>query len=149
MDRTKSPAFAALGKTARRMLSVIEQAVGDGGSAAITFASFMADHHFGRPSISGGLKALDALGWIDITPGPRSGNVFRLSNRWRAISEADAARLSREARKVLPHRRFETRRVPVEPEVELQPVKLIEPDEFSPPTIRTPSLPTLRWLDAR
>ena len=85
MDRERAPAFVALPKTARRMLAVITKAAGSGGSASISYAEFMGTHHFGRPSISAGLKALDALGMIDIEPGPRSGNVFRLSNRWRTI----------------------------------------------------------------
>jgi hypothetical protein len=148
MDRERSPAYAALPKTARRMLGVIEKAA-VGGSAAITFASFMADHHFGRPSISGGLKALDALGWIDITPGPRSGNVFRLSNRWRTISEADAKRLVREAGAPMRQRRHERRREPVQPvqeieTVETPPMLMIETNE--PPPVRRPSMPTLAWL---
>ena len=38
---------------------------------------------------------------------PRLGNIFRHSQRWRSIDAAAAERLSGEARRVLPYRRFE------------------------------------------
>jgi hypothetical protein len=149
-DREKSAAFVALPKSGRKVLAAIEKAIGDGDCAAVSYVEFMHIYRVGRPTISAGLKALDGLGFIEITPGPRSGNVFRLSNRWASIDASEAARLVREARKMLPQRRHEKRREPVEP----VPVKVIEPvdtgKQFSPPPeVRTPSLPTLRWLDAR
>jgi hypothetical protein len=145
-DGTSSAAYAALSKTARRMLGVIQKAIGKDGSAAISFTDFMFTHRIGRPSISKGLKQLDALGMIEIARGPRAGNVFRLSNRWRAINADEAARLAREARTVLPQRRHEKRREPVQP---LQPVPEthVEPVPFM--AERKPSLPTLAWLDGR
>ena len=146
MERANSPAYAALTKSTRKVLGAIEAAIGDKASAAVTYSDLMFTHHIGRPSISKGLKALDALGMIDIEPGPRAGNVFRLSNRWRTINANEAARLSREARKLLPQRRHERRRVPVQP----PPQQVIEPVATDGPVPfmerRPPSLPPLNWL---
>jgi hypothetical protein len=114
-DRERSPAFVVLPKTARRMLGVIEKAAG-GGSVEMSYASLMHDHRFGRPSVSASVKALVALGWIDVEAGPRLVNRYRLSRRWATIDAGEAARLVREARKVMPQRRHEKRRVPVEPQ---------------------------------
>ena len=127
MDRASSPAYAALPKTARRMLAVITKVAG-GGSASISYVEFMGTHHFGRPSISAGLKALDALGMIDIERGPRAGNVFRLTDllkrRRLTLQRRITKRLAREARAIMPQRRFEKRRDPVQPP---PPVRVIEP----------------------
>jgi hypothetical protein len=92
------------------------------------------------------LKQLDALGWIEITRGPRAGNVFRLSNRWRAIDADEAARLVRSARKAMPQRRHERRREPVQPPPQPvpEPVETDAPVQFM--AERKPSLPTLAWL---
>jgi hypothetical protein len=149
-DRAGSAAYAALGKTARRMLGTIEKAAGTG-SAEITFASFMMDFHFGRQTISASLKLLDALGLVDVSRG-RLGNCYSLSDRWRTIDASQAATLARQARQTLPSRRFV--RAPVAAVVEVEPVQVIEAVEDDdqgapPPEVRTPSLPVLRWLDAR
>jgi hypothetical protein len=145
-DRASSAAFLALPKSAKKVLAAIEAAIGNGDCATISYTDFMFTHHVGRPSISAGLKQLIALGLIDVEAGRRASNVFRLSNRWRAIGEAEAARLSKEARKVLPQRRHEKRRVPVGPP---KPVKVIEPVETVEPVQfmeRRPSMPSLAWL---
>jgi hypothetical protein len=55
------------------------------------------------------VKLLDHLGLVDIEPGPRLINIFRLSNRWRCIDEVEAVRLAELAREVMPQRRFERR----------------------------------------
>ena len=121
------------------MLSVIEQAAGDG-SVEMTFATLMADHHFGRQSISASLKMLDRLGLIDVSRG-RLGNCYSPSTRWRTILDAaQAAALARQARAIMPTRRFEARREPP------QPVKVIEPVEPVQFMERKPSMPTLAWL---
>jgi hypothetical protein len=151
-DRAGSAAFAALGKTARRMLAVIEKAAGNGG-VEISYATLMHDHRFGRPSISASLKTLDCLGLVDVSRG-RLGNCYSLSDRWRTIDASQAATLARQARQTLPSRRFVRATVdPVEP-VEVEVVQVIETDGDDdqgapPPDVRTPSLPVLRWLDAR
>jgi hypothetical protein len=66
---------------------------------------------------------------------------YRLSDRWRSIDADEAARLERAARAIMPQRRCERRRVPVEPqplpETHVEPVPFME---------RKPSLPSLAWL---
>ena len=62
--------------------------------------------------MSPAIEVLDDLGLIEIEPGPRLVNEFRLSNRWRTIDEIEAARLAALAREVKPHRTFEKRREP-------------------------------------
>ena len=84
-DREDSPAYAALPRSARRVFAAIERAIGDGSSASVSYTDFGLDHHVGRQSISPSLKLLDHLGLIEIEPGPRLVNVFRFSNRWRAL----------------------------------------------------------------
>ena len=104
-DRAGSPAFQVLPECAAAV-AVIEAAMGDRSSVSISYTSFRMDHHFGRQTLSPSLKQLDHLGLIDIAPGPRLVNVFRLSNRWRVIGVVEAARLSELAREVKPHRTF-------------------------------------------
>jgi hypothetical protein len=96
--RSESPAFAALPRSARRVLAAIETAIGDGTSASVSYADFRLDHHISRKAVSPSLKLLDHLGLIEIEPGPRLVNVFKLSNRWRTIDEVEAARLAALAR---------------------------------------------------
>jgi hypothetical protein len=103
-DRTGSPAFQMLPRSARRVFGAIEQAIGDRTSAIVSYTDFRLDHHIGRQNISVSLKLLDHLGLIEIEPGPRLVNVFRLSNRWRSIDEVEAVRLAALAREVKPHR---------------------------------------------
>ena len=105
-DRENSPAFQMLPLRARRVLAAIETAIGDRSSASISFTSFQFDHRIGRPSISPSLKLLDHLGLIEVEPGPRLINIFRLSNRWRTIDEGEAVRLAELAREVMSGRRF-------------------------------------------
>jgi len=47
-DRTSSPAFAALSRSARKVLAAIEAAIGDGSSASVSYVDFRLDHHIGR-----------------------------------------------------------------------------------------------------
>jgi hypothetical protein len=93
-DRTSSPAFAALSRSARKVLAAIEAAIGDGSSASVSYVDFRLDHGIGRKSVSPSLKLPDHLGLVDIEPGSRCGNVFRLSNQWRTIDEVEAVRLA-------------------------------------------------------
>jgi DNA-binding transcriptional ArsR family regulator len=147
-DRSKSPAYRALpSRSARRMLATITKlAANNGGVATISYTDLrLPPHGFSRPAISASLKVLIATGLIDaIEPGPRLIGRYRLSDRWRTVSEADAKRLAREARAIMPQRRFERRRTPVAPqpapETHVEPV---EPVQFME---RRPSMPTLRWL---
>ena len=145
-DRKSSPAFQMLPRSARRVFAAIETAIGDGSCASVSFTDFRLDHHIGRRSISVSLKLLDHLGLIEIEPGPRLVNVFRLSNRWRCIDEVEAVRLAALAREVKPHRTFGK---PPEPKpVMASPAPKPMPVE-RPRTIqrRVPSLPTMPWQD--
>jgi len=67
-DRDHSPAYQMLPRSARRVFAAIERAIGNGSSAAISFASFRLDHHIGRRAMSPSLKLLDHLGLIDQMP---------------------------------------------------------------------------------
>ena len=143
-DREQSPACAALPRSARRVLAAIERAIGDGCSASVSYANFQFDHGIGRQSISPALKLLDHLGLIEIEPGVRLENVFRLSDRWRTIDAVEAERLAELAREVQPHRRFERR--------EPKPAKPAKPMTTARPRRvqrRVPSLPPLPWQDDR
>jgi hypothetical protein len=144
-DRENSLANQMLPRSARRVFAAIERAIGDGSSASVSYVDFRLDHHIARRAISRSLKLLDHLGLIDIEPGPRLVNVFRLSNRWRTVDEVEAVRLAELAREVKPHRTFEKRREP-------KPVKQPKPKPMTVerPRImhrRVPSLPTMPWHD--
>src|SRR5258705_9141977 len=145
-DREHSPAYRMLTLSARRVLAAIERAIGDRISASVSFTEFRFDHHIGRQSISPSVKLLDHLGLIDIEPGPRLINIFRLSNRWRTIDAVEAVRLAALAREVLPHRRFEKRREPkpVKPAPAPKPMTIARPRTMQR---RVPSLPTMPWQD--
>jgi hypothetical protein len=65
-DRTGSPAFAMLPRSARRVFGAIERAIGNGSSASVSYEGFRFDHHIGRQNISKSLKLLDHLGLIEI-----------------------------------------------------------------------------------
>jgi hypothetical protein len=144
-DRENSLANQMLPRSARRVFAAIERAIGDGSSASVSYVDFRLDHHIARRAISRSLKLLDHLGLIDIEPGPRLVNVFRLSNRWRTVDEVEAVRLAELAREVKPHRTFEKRREP-------KPVKQPKPKPMTVerPRVmhrRVPSLPTMPWHD--
>ena len=148
-DRENSPAYQMLPRSARKVFAAIERAIGDGSSASVSYTDFRLDHHITRKAVSPSLKLLDHLGLIEIEPGPRLVNVFRLSRRWCSIDAVEAKRLAELAREVKPHRTFEKRR-------EAKPVKQPKPPETSPmlegarPRVmqrRVPSLPTMPWQD--
>ena len=151
-DRSESPAYAALPKSARKVLAAIERAIGDGSSASVSYVDFRLDHHIGRRSVSPALKLLDHLGLIEIEPGPRLVNVFKLSNRWWTIDEIEAARLAALAREVQQHRRFGK---PPGPKP-LKPPKPMAVESATTGEItrgpkhvqrRVPSLPKMPWQD--
>ena len=145
-DRENSPAYEMLPRSARRVFAAIEQAIGDGSSASVSYTDFKLDHHIARKSMSLSLKLLDHLGLIEIEPGPRLVNIFRFSNRWRTIDEVEAARLAALAREVKPHRKFEKRR---EPKAVKKP-PAPKPMTAERPRVmqrRVPSLPTMPWQD--
>jgi hypothetical protein len=52
----------------------------------VSCIDFRLDHGIARKSVSPSLKLLDHLGLIEIEPGPRLVNVFRLSRRWCLLS---------------------------------------------------------------
>jgi hypothetical protein len=146
-DRDDSSAFQMLPKSARRVFAAIERTIGDGSSASVSYVDFMLDHHMAPKVVSPSLKLLDRLGLIEIETGRRGSNVFRLSNRWRGIDEAEAKELTRE---VKPHRTFEKRpEVSRERVAKLATLKLPKPMtvERRPYRRRVPSLPQMPWQD--
>src|SRR3954462_8098822 len=100
-DREHSPSYGAL------PFAAIARAIGDGSSASVSYADFGLDYHISRGSISSSLKLLDHLGLIEIEPGRRLVNVFRLSRRWCTIDEVEAKRRADLAREQMPCRRFQ------------------------------------------
>ncbi|MBR0697829.1 hypothetical protein [Bradyrhizobium lablabi] len=141
-DRENSPAYAALPRSARRVFAAIERSIGDRSSASVSYISFLLDHHIAEKAVSPSLKLLDHLGLIEIEPGPRCGNVFRLSRRWCSIDAVEAEQLAREVQQ---QRRFAKPRKP----------KPVKPPPLKPMTVarpritqrRVPSLPTMPWQD--
>ncbi|MGX9428265.1 MULTISPECIES: hypothetical protein [Bradyrhizobium] len=146
-DRSDSPAYLALPQSARGVLAAIEQAIGGGDSASVSYLSFMLDHRIPQKVVPSALQMLVNLGLIEIERGARGSNVFRLSNRWRGVDEAEARELARE---VKPHRTFEKR-----PEVSrVRVAKLATLKLPKPMTVerrrarrRMPSLSTMPWQD--
>ena len=84
-------------------------------------------------------EATRPLGIVDVEPGSRGVNRYRLSRRWSAITKAEAVRLSISARAPLPCAGLrrggsQSSRTPVKV------IEPVEPVEFSPPPeVRTPS----------
>ncbi len=129
---------------------------GNGSSASVSYVAFSLDHHIARKAVSPSLKLLDHLGLIEIEPGFRLCNRFRLSNRWRTIDAVEAVRLAELAREVKPHRTFEKRREPkpVKKALSQEGVSAPPPKAMRPtwagerPRVmqrRVPSLPTMPW----
>jgi hypothetical protein len=145
-DRENSPAFAALPQSALKVFAAIERTIGNGSSATISYHDFQFQHHFGRKTISAGLKALDHLGMVEIEPGARLINRFKLSNRWRTIDGIAAVRLAELAKEQKPHRTFEKQRQlkPVMPAPAPKPLTV---ERRRIEQRRMPSLPTTPWQD--
>jgi hypothetical protein len=104
----------------------------------------------GRKLVSPSLKLLDHLGRIEIEPGPRLVNVFKLSRRWCTIDEVEAVRLAALAREVKPHRTFEKRREPKpvkSPKLASLPASHSRVSSTRIMQRRMPSLPTMPWQD--
>ncbi|MCA6108295.1 hypothetical protein [Bradyrhizobium cenepequi] len=167
-DRENSPAYRMLPCSARQALAAIEQAIGGGDSASVSYLAFRLDHCITQKVVSRALPMLVNLGLIEIERGPRGSNVFRLSNCWRSIDEVEAKRLAELVREVKPHRTFESKAKSSDggkpsasstgstgtvsrPEKRRQPtpVKLPKPItvERRPCRRRVPSLPTMPWQD--
>ncbi|MGX9431996.1 MULTISPECIES: hypothetical protein [Bradyrhizobium] len=146
-DRSDSPAYLALPQSARGVLAAIEQAIGGGDSASVSYLSFMLDHRITHTVVSSALPMLVNLGLIEIETGPRGSNVFRFSNRWRTIDEVEAKRLAAVAREVKPHRTFGKppgAPKPVKPSPPPKPMTVERPRVMQR---RVPSLPTRQWQD--
>ncbi|WP_130224897.1 hypothetical protein [Bradyrhizobium sp. Leo121] len=145
-DRSDSPTYLALPQSARGVLAAIEQAIGGSDSASVSYLSFILDHRITHTVVSPSLKLLDRLGLIEMEPGPRGSNVFRLSNRWRGIDEVEAKRLLELAAEVKPHRTFKKtpESKPVKPPPPPKPMMVERPRVMQR---RVPSLPTMPWQD--
>ena len=71
MRREELAAYLALNRRALRVLAALEKEIGDGGGeAAASYLTLMHSHHIDRRSISPELKAVIALGMVDVRPGP-------------------------------------------------------------------------------
>jgi hypothetical protein len=149
MQREESTAYGALSRRALRVLAALDVAIArGGGEARVSYISRMNDYHVDRGSISKGLKQVVALVFVDVKPGPRLANIFRLSQRWRSIDAAAAARLAESARRVLARRRFE--KAPAnKSDSKLDATESETIDEDTQFTVRKPSLPRLTWLERR
>jgi hypothetical protein len=152
----KSPVFAALTASGRKVLTVIERQVWRGGGA-ISLALLMERADLCRSSVRHGVRLLVELGFIEVALGPRRVSVFSLSARWRSVDAASAVRLAKRARSPSPPRPPSEPPKPVEPtspreepstnarrkQLGVRPVKV----EVEPPTPpRQPSMPVLAWL---
>jgi hypothetical protein len=135
----RSAAYKALSDTARRVLQVIEQKAGRGGSA-ISLDTFMSETELGRCSVRRGLRLAEELGFISVAVGPRHNHEFRLVDDWRDVDADGAAQRVKQARLPTPPR---PRSVP--PKVKPVKVEVVEPVEQTPPRA-APSLPRLAWL---
>jgi hypothetical protein len=94
-EREVYPSFKILPCTARAILATIDREIGQGTSAAISKGGFAA-RGFGNGMLRPSLARLEKLGHITIERGsinPRVPNIYRLSNRWRELSEAEARQL--------------------------------------------------------
>jgi hypothetical protein len=108
MERENSPAYRVLSPSARRALDAIEQAIAlaGGGAVQISRGNFHVEYGLRSGSYRGVIRQLASLGMVDVERGaPRRVNVFRLSTRWRGISEDEARRLRALARPPTPKRR--------------------------------------------
>jgi DNA-binding transcriptional MocR family regulator len=116
----ESAAYRALSLSAHRVLARIEIELAhhggkDNGKLPVTYDDFEA-YGIDRHAVAPAIRELEALGFIEVTPGSagtaefRAPNRFRLtfkdwkrqppSNEWRRISSAEAKSVARHARKV-------------------------------------------------
>jgi hypothetical protein len=103
-DEGELPAWKHLPSTSRFMLTVIEQAIGQGESAQFS------KYDFRRRGIPLGswlatVRRLEQLGFVTVERGsarPRVANRFRLSDRWRELDLIEARRLVRVPRRRAP-----------------------------------------------
>jgi hypothetical protein len=145
-DRSESPAYAALTPSARKMLAVIEAQIGGGSSASVSYSDFALEHRIARATISKSVKALVALGMIEVSPGKRLVGTYRISSGWRSIDARAAAQLVALAREPMPQRRFEKRQP-----LPMRQAKAARPMVARPRAVqrRVPSLVRLPWQAPR
>jgi hypothetical protein len=126
------------------VLHAIETAIGDGSTVVVSYYDFQLDHGIEPRKVSPALRLLDCLGLIDIEPGWRSANMFRLSNRWRTLDADEAAWRVKLARGSMRQR---TSRKPVVPKaVKVAPKPVIVDPPRDDMQRRVPSLPRLAFL---
>jgi hypothetical protein len=123
----RSPAWRALGLSARRMLDRIEIELADhggtdNGKLPVTYNDFV-QYGIHRHSISSAIREVVALGFVEITEPGRAGNaewrrpnLFRLTyrntkyaptNEWQKITEEQAERIARTAR-IVPRQKIKS-----------------------------------------
>ena len=151
MQREESTAYGALSRRALRVLAALDVAIArGGGEARVSYISLMNGYHVDRGSISKGLKQVVALGFVDVKPGPRLANIFGLSQRWRSIDAAAAARIAEIGTEESSWRAAGSRkRRPTSRNSKLDATKSETIDEDTQFTVRKPSLPRLTWLERR
>jgi hypothetical protein len=135
IEMMESPAYIALGGSARKILDRLEiehahHGGNDNGKLPCTYEHFF-EYGVHRHSIAPALRELEALGFIEITERGRAGNaewrrpnLFRLTYRplgnakptdeWRRVrTEADADLIVRNARVTTPRKPAQKNRTPV------------------------------------
>jgi hypothetical protein len=105
-EREAFAAFSKLPSTARAMLAILEQSIGPDTSVKLTKYDFVR-HGIPRGSWNATKKRLTQLGFITVEAGSPNGvaktaNSYRLSERWRDVSEAQAKLLVRVPRRRRP-----------------------------------------------
>ena len=134
----RSAAYAALGVSGVKVLSVIEQKAGRG-AVAISLDTFMGETELGRCSVRRGVRLAEELGFISVAVGPRHNHEFRLVDDWRDVDADGAAQRVKQARLPTPPRPRSAPPKPVRP-VKVEVEQPVEPQRY------TPSLPQVQWL---
>jgi hypothetical protein len=101
-DERELPAWRVLLSGSRAVLAVIEREIGQQGAAAISKRKFVA-RGIGPGQITASVRRLAQLGFVELERGSfgsrPTGNLFRLSERWRELGDDEARKLVRVPRK--------------------------------------------------
>jgi hypothetical protein len=141
----ESVAFKAMSACGRQVLQVIQKRAQHGG-ATITLGEIM-EAGMCRCSARAGIKQCQLLGFVNVTAGPRKVGRFELADGWKAVVDAYTAKKVVKASK-MPAQRQSRSSSPSPANV--APLEVKDVLEQPPASIvRQPSLPSLRWMDAR